>query len=50
MCASCKARLVTGQVHMEKNWALIDSEVQAGYVLTCQAHPLTDSVEVDFDV
>ena len=50
MCASCKARLVTGQVHMDKNWALIDSEVQAGYVLTCQAHPLTDSVEVDFDV
>ena len=50
MCASCKARLVSGEVAMDKNWALIDSEVAAGYVLTCQAHPKTGSVEVDFDV
>lgn len=50
MCASCKARIVEGQVRMDKNWALVDAEVQAGYVLTCQAHPLSDAVEVDFDV
>lgn len=50
MCASCKARLVAGEVAMDKNWALIEAEVQAGFVLTCQAHPLTDYVEVDFDV
>jgi ring-1,2-phenylacetyl-CoA epoxidase subunit PaaE len=50
MCASCKARIIDGQVKMEKNWALVASEVDAGYVLTCQAHPLSDSVTVDYDV
>ena len=50
MCASCKARVVEGKVAMERNWALVDSEVDAGYVLTCQSHPLTDSVSVDYDV
>ena len=50
MCASCKARVVSGEVHMEKNWALIDAEVAEGYVLTCQSHPVSDAVEVDFDV
>lgn len=50
MCASCKARLVAGEVKMDRNWALVDSEVAAGYVLTCQAHPLTDRVTVDYDV
>ena len=42
--------MVEGKVAMERNWALIDSEVDAGYVLTCQSHPLTDSVSVDYDV
>lgn len=50
MCASCKARLTEGEVRMDKNYALIDSEVEAGYVLTCQAHPVTESVAVDYDV
>jgi len=50
MCASCKARLVEGEVRMDKNWALVESELAAGYVLTCQAHPLTESVTVDYDV
>ncbi|HJQ95187.1 MAG TPA: 1,2-phenylacetyl-CoA epoxidase subunit PaaE [Acidimicrobiia bacterium] len=50
MCASCKARVITGEVKMERNWALVDSEVEAGYVLTCQSHPLTDVVSVDYDV
>ena len=50
MCASCKARVVTGEVAMAKNWALVDAEVAEGYVLTCQSHPLTDAVEVDFEV
>jgi ring-1,2-phenylacetyl-CoA epoxidase subunit PaaE len=50
MCASCKARLIEGEVRMDKNWALIDSEVDAGFVLTCQSHPLTEAVTVDFDV
>jgi ring-1,2-phenylacetyl-CoA epoxidase subunit PaaE len=50
MCASCKARLIEGQVEMDRNWALVDSEVEAGYILTCQAHPLTETVSVDYDV
>ena len=49
MCATCKGRVEVGEVKMEKNYALIDSEVEAGYVLTCQSHPVSDKVVVRFD-
>ena len=49
MCATCKGRIEEGEVAMEKNYALVDSEVEAGFVLTCQAHPTTDKVVVRFD-
>lgn len=49
MCATCKGRIEEGEVRMDKNYALVDSEVDAGYVLTCQAHPVTDKVVVRFD-
>jgi ring-1,2-phenylacetyl-CoA epoxidase subunit PaaE len=49
MCATCKGRIEDGEVSMTKNYALVDSEVDAGYVLTCQAHPLTDRVVVRYD-
>ncbi|HEU4320227.1 MAG TPA: 1,2-phenylacetyl-CoA epoxidase subunit PaaE [Acidimicrobiia bacterium] len=49
MCATCKGRIEEGEVTMTKNYALIDDEVEAGYVLTCQAHPTTDRVVVRFD-
>jgi ring-1,2-phenylacetyl-CoA epoxidase subunit PaaE len=49
MCATCKGRIEEGEVSMTKNYALVDSEVEAGFVLTCQAHPLTDSVTVRYD-
>ncbi len=49
MCATCKGRIEEGEVSMAKNYALVDSEVEAGFVLTCQAHPLTDSVTVRYD-
>jgi len=49
MCATCKGRIEEGEVSMDKNYALIDSEVEAGFVLTCQAHPLTDKVVVRYD-
>jgi ring-1,2-phenylacetyl-CoA epoxidase subunit PaaE len=42
--------VVSGEVEMAKNWALVDAEVAEGYVLTCQAHPRSDAVEVDYDV
>lgn len=50
MCATCKARLVEGEVTMVKNYALVGDEVAAGYILTCQSHPTTEVVEVDYDV
>lgn len=50
MCATCKARLLEGQVRLDRNWALTQDDLDAGYVLTCQAHPLTDLVVLDYDV
>ncbi len=49
MCATCKGRIEEGEVAMAKNYALVESEVDAGFVLTCQAHPVTDRVTVRFD-
>ncbi len=49
VCCTCKARVTEGKVAMEMNYALTQDEVEAGFVLTCQAHPLTASVVVDFD-
>lgn len=49
MCATCKGRIEEGEVTMDKNYALVDSEVESGFVLTCQAHPVTDKVVVRYD-
>ena len=49
MCASCKGRIEAGEVRMDKNYALVDTEIEAGYVLTCQSHPMTDRVVVRYD-
>ncbi len=50
MCATCKAHVVSGEVRMAKNYALVADEVEAGYILTCQSHPVSDTVEIDYDV
>jgi len=50
MCASCKARVVEGEVRMDKNWALVDYELAEGFVLTCQSHPTSERLVVDYDV
>lgn len=50
VCATCKAKVVDGEVRMDQNWALVSSEVDDGLVLTCQAHPITDTVTLDYDV
>ena len=50
VCATCKAKLIAGQVDMDLNHALSPTEIADGFVLTCQAHPISDSVIVDFDV
>jgi Flavodoxin reductases (ferredoxin-NADPH reductases) family 1 len=49
MCGTCRAKLVEGDVTMDHNYALEDSEVAAGFVLACQAHPATERVTLDFD-
>lgn len=48
-CATCKARVVAGEVEMDLCHALDAAERAAGFVLTCQAHPLSDAVTIDFD-
>lgn len=50
VCATCKARVVEGEVDMDLNHALSEKEIAGGYVLTCQAHPVSDRVVIDFDV
>ncbi len=50
VCATCKAKVLEGQVDMDLNHALSADEVADGFVLTCQAHPISDKVVVDFDV
>ncbi|MCA1654258.1 MAG: phenylacetate-CoA oxygenase/reductase subunit PaaK [Sphingomonadales bacterium] len=49
VCATCRAKLVSGEVTMKANYGLSADEVAQGYVLTCQAVPLSDDVELDFD-
>jgi ring-1,2-phenylacetyl-CoA epoxidase subunit PaaE len=50
VCCTCKAKLLEGQVSMDVHWGLEDEEVEEGYILTCQSHPLTNKVVVDFDI
>jgi ring-1,2-phenylacetyl-CoA epoxidase subunit PaaE len=49
VCGTCRAKLVEGQVRMERNFALDKAEVAAGFVLACQSHPLTERVVLSFD-
>jgi len=49
VCCTCKARVVEGKVEMDMNYALTDEEVADGFVLTCQSHPRTPNVTVDYD-
>ncbi len=49
VCATCRAKLVSGEVEMDNNYALEAEELASGYILTCQSHPRTDEVEIDFD-
>jgi ring-1,2-phenylacetyl-CoA epoxidase subunit PaaE len=49
VCGTCRALVTQGQVTMRRNYALEDSELAAGYVLTCQSLPATDTVTVDYD-
>lgn len=49
VCGTCRARIVEGSVNMHENYALEKDEIERGYVLTCQSHPTSDRVVVDYD-
>ena len=49
VCGTCRAKVTAGEVRMRRNFALEQSEVDAGFVLTCQSLPVTDAVTVDYD-
>jgi len=50
VCCTCRAKVLEGKVRMDNNYALTDHEVKEGFILTCQSHPLTEKVVVDYDV
>ena len=49
MCCTCRARVVEGEVEMDINYTLAPDEIDRGFVLTCQSHPVTDTVVLDYD-
>jgi len=50
VCTTCKAKLVEGEVDMDVNYGLEPEEVAQGFILTCQSHPRTKKVAVDYDI
>lgn len=50
VCATCRAKVITGEVQMKRNYGLSDAEVAEGYVLTCQATPVSEGVALSYDV
>ncbi len=50
VCTTCKAKLIEGKIEMEVNYGLEPEEVEDGFILTCQSHPRSEKVVVDFDV
>jgi ring-1,2-phenylacetyl-CoA epoxidase subunit PaaE len=50
VCATCKAKVVKGKVEMDMNHSLTEQEVSEGMILTCQSHPVSEIVDIDFDV
>lgn len=49
VCCTCRAKVMEGTVAMEVNYALEKDEVENGFILSCQAHPTSDRVVIDFD-
>lgn len=50
VCCTCKSKLIEGEVEMEINYGLEPEEVKKGFILTCQSHPRSKKVVIDFDV
>lgn len=49
VCSTCKAKVIEGAAIMDNNMSLTDSEIEEGYILTCQAHPATEKVVISYD-
>lgn len=49
VCCTCRAKVLEGKVVMDMNYALDDDEVEQGYILTCQSHPISERVVVSYD-
>ncbi len=49
ICTSCRAKVLSGQAHMVVNHALTPKEVEKGYILACQSHPVTDELTFSWD-
>ena len=49
VCGTCRARVTSGEGTMRRNYALEPEEIERGYVLTCQSHPTSEKVVLDFD-
>lgn len=49
VCCTCRAKVLEGKVKMDANFALTDAEVEEGFILTCQSHPITEKVVIDYD-
>lgn len=48
ICTTCRAKLHSGKVKMDEREGLKEEEIEDGYILTCQSHPLTDDVTVEY--
>ncbi|NQY67417.1 MAG: 2Fe-2S iron-sulfur cluster binding domain-containing protein [Flavobacteriales bacterium] len=48
-CTTCKSKLVSGKISMDNDVMLNDDDIAENYVLTCQSHPLTDDVKIEFE-
>ena len=49
-CSTCKAKLISGEIYLKERESLTDSEIDDNFILTCQAHPLSEGVEIDYDI
>ncbi|MDE0487833.1 MAG: 2Fe-2S iron-sulfur cluster binding domain-containing protein [Gammaproteobacteria bacterium] len=49
ICATCRARLLEGEIRMRKDHALLEEEIEAGFVLVCQSLPLSERVVLDYE-
>jgi len=50
VCCTCRAKLIEGEVRMDANYALAPEELEQGFILSCQSHPKTERVVIDYDV